>query len=112
MYWIYGGYVVLSIIAFGLLSLFNANELAAGGRLGRSVCGYIAVFWGVRRDATRRSGCEVAFDGVVVETGLSHADGAVRVVHADLRLRGTATVTHRSGIQFLKSTLGRKVEWR
>ncbi len=48
MYWIYGGYVVLSIIAFGLLSLFNADELAAGGRLGRSVCGYIAVFWGVR----------------------------------------------------------------
>ncbi len=48
MYWVYGGYVVISIIAFALLSLFNAPELAAGGGLGRGVCAYIAVFWGVR----------------------------------------------------------------
>jgi hypothetical protein len=48
MYWIYGGYVVLSIVAFGLLSLFNARELAAGGGLARGVCGYVAVFWAVR----------------------------------------------------------------
>lgn len=48
MYWIYGGYVVLAIVAFGLLSLSNANELAAGSGLARGLCGYIAVFWGVR----------------------------------------------------------------
>jgi hypothetical protein len=48
MYWVYGGYVVLAIIAFGLISIANADELAAGGGLARSVCGYIAVFWGVR----------------------------------------------------------------
>ena len=48
MYWVYGGYVVLSIVAFALLSIFNARELAGGGRLARGVCGYIAVFWGVR----------------------------------------------------------------
>jgi hypothetical protein len=48
MYWVYGGYVVLSITAFGLLSLFNAGELAAGGGLARGVCGYVAVFWGLR----------------------------------------------------------------
>jgi hypothetical protein len=48
MYWVYGGYVVLSIVAFALLSLFNARELAAGGGLARGLCGYIAVFWGVR----------------------------------------------------------------
>jgi hypothetical protein len=48
MYWVYGGYVVLSITAFGLLSLFNADELAAGGGLARGVCGYVAVFWGLR----------------------------------------------------------------
>jgi hypothetical protein len=47
-YWVYGGYVVLSIVAFGLLSIFNARELAGGGRLARGVCCYIAVFWGVR----------------------------------------------------------------
>src|SRR5215467_12427105 len=48
MYWVYGGYVVLAIVAFGLISLFNARELANGSRLARCVCGYIAVFWGVR----------------------------------------------------------------
>ena len=48
MYWIYGGYIVLSIVAFGLLSLANADELAAGGSLARGVCLYVAVFWGIR----------------------------------------------------------------
>src|SRR4029453_19214339 len=47
MYWVYGGYVVLAIVAFGLISIFNARELAGGTGLARSVCGYIAVFWGV-----------------------------------------------------------------
>jgi hypothetical protein len=48
MYWVYGGYVVLAIVAFGLLSLTNSAELAAGSPLARGVCLYIAVFWGVR----------------------------------------------------------------
>jgi hypothetical protein len=48
MYWVYGGYVVLSIIAFGIISLTNAHELASGSRLARSMCGYMAVFWGIR----------------------------------------------------------------
>ena len=48
MYWVYGGYVVLSIIAFGLISTFNSAELAAGGGLARAFCGYVAVFWGIR----------------------------------------------------------------
>jgi uncharacterized membrane protein YhaH (DUF805 family) len=48
MYWVYGGYVVLAIAAFGLISIFNAEELAKGSGLARGVCGYIAVFWGVR----------------------------------------------------------------
>lgn len=48
MYWVYGGYVVLSIIAFGLISLFNAAELARGSGLARGFCTYIAVFWGAR----------------------------------------------------------------
>jgi hypothetical protein len=48
MHWVYGGYVVGAIIAFGLISLFNAEELAGGSGLARGVCGYIAVFWGVR----------------------------------------------------------------
>ena len=48
MYWVYGGYVVLSIVAFALLSLFNARELAQGSALAKGLCLYIAVFWGVR----------------------------------------------------------------
>jgi hypothetical protein len=48
MYWVYGGYVVLSIVAFAMLSILNARELAGGTGLARGVCGYIAVFWGIR----------------------------------------------------------------
>jgi hypothetical protein len=48
MYWVYGGYTVMGIIALGLISLFNAEALASGSRLSRSVCAYGAVFWGVR----------------------------------------------------------------
>ena len=48
MYWIYGGYVVLAIVAFALISLCNAREMAGGSGLARGVCAYIAVFWGVR----------------------------------------------------------------
>lgn len=48
MYWVYGGYVVLAIVAFGLISLFNARELASGSGLARGVSAYIAAFWGIR----------------------------------------------------------------
>jgi hypothetical protein len=48
MYWVYGGYVVLSIIALGLISILNARQLALGDPLARAVCLYAAVFWGIR----------------------------------------------------------------
>jgi hypothetical protein len=48
LYWIYGGYVVFGIIANGLVCIVNADELAVGTPLGRCVCGYIAIFWGIR----------------------------------------------------------------
>jgi hypothetical protein len=48
MHWVYGGYVVLSIIAFATLSIFNPNELASGSGLARGFCAYVAVFWGIR----------------------------------------------------------------
>jgi hypothetical protein len=56
MYWVYGGYVVLAIVAFAIISLINAPELARGGLLSRSVCAYIAIFWGIR------CGLQVVFD--------------------------------------------------
>jgi len=48
MHWVYGGYVVLSIIAFAMLSMFNASELAGGSGLARGFCAYVAMFWGIR----------------------------------------------------------------
>lgn len=48
MYWVYGGYVVLAIIAIGAISLLNARELASGSGLARGFCAYAAIFWGVR----------------------------------------------------------------
>ena len=48
MYWVYGGYVVLSIVAFAVLSTFNSHEMASGSSLARGFCAYVAVFWGIR----------------------------------------------------------------
>lgn len=48
LYWIYGGYVVLGIVSLGLICLINPSELASGSLLARSVCTYIAAFWGIR----------------------------------------------------------------
>ena len=48
MYWVYGGYIVLSIVAFGSLSILNSRELASGSALARGFCAYVAVFWGIR----------------------------------------------------------------
>ncbi|MEM0912977.1 MAG: hypothetical protein AAGB29_00300 [Planctomycetota bacterium] len=48
MYWTYGGYVVLAIVAFGVIATTCSAELASGTRLARAVCGFIAVFWAIR----------------------------------------------------------------
>lgn len=48
MYWVYGGYVVMSIIAFGIISVTNAGEIAEGSGLARAFCGYVCIFWLVR----------------------------------------------------------------
>ncbi len=48
MHWVYGGYIVLSIVAFGLISLIHAEVLANGSGLARSFCLYVAIFWGIR----------------------------------------------------------------
>jgi hypothetical protein len=46
--WVHGGFVVLTIIGLGVISVVNAAELASGTLLARSVCGFIALFWGTR----------------------------------------------------------------
>ena len=48
MYLVYGGYVVLSIVFLGTVSLANAHELARGTGLAKWVCGYGCLFWLIR----------------------------------------------------------------
>ena len=48
MYWTYGGYVVLAIVAFGCISVRCAPELAQRTPLARGFCLYVFVFWLVR----------------------------------------------------------------
>ncbi len=43
-----GAYVVINLIAFGLISLFFAERLASGTPLARAFCAYVAVFWMIR----------------------------------------------------------------
>lgn len=45
---VHGAYIVLMIVGFGAVSVLLPGELAAGSLLARTVCGFIAVFWGGR----------------------------------------------------------------
>lgn len=48
LFWVYGVFIVLTIIAFALLTLCHTEALAAGGPLARGLASFIAVFWGLR----------------------------------------------------------------
>lgn len=48
LFWVYGGYVVLAIVALGAICVFNAGALASGSLLARCLCAYLATFWGIR----------------------------------------------------------------
>ena len=43
--WTHGVFIVLVIVAFGLISVAAAPDLAGGSRLARLVCVFIAAFW-------------------------------------------------------------------
>jgi len=43
--WVHGAFIVLVIIAFGVLSVTLPMELGAGTWLARGICGFIALFW-------------------------------------------------------------------
>ena len=45
LFWVYGCFIVLTIISFGTVTLVAAEQLAAAGPLARSVCAMIAIFW-------------------------------------------------------------------
>lgn len=46
--WVNGIFIVLTIISFAVLTLFNAEAMAQGDPLARSLCLVIAVFWAAR----------------------------------------------------------------
>jgi hypothetical protein len=45
LFWVYGCFIALIIVSFGVLTLLHADELASGTALSRSVCAMIAIFW-------------------------------------------------------------------
>ncbi len=48
LFWVYGAFIVLTIVGFGTLSLLFCQEIAAGSPLARGFAAFIAVFWIVR----------------------------------------------------------------
>jgi hypothetical protein len=45
LFWVYGFFIVLTIVSFGTLTLVRADDLASATPLARSVCAVIAIFW-------------------------------------------------------------------
>src|SRR5947209_15010089 len=45
LFWVYGWFIVMVIVTFGVLTLLNAHELASRTLLARSMCAAIATFW-------------------------------------------------------------------
>jgi len=48
MFWVYGGFIVMMIVGFGVLTLLFADDLYEGTPFARGVSTLIAVFWGGR----------------------------------------------------------------
>jgi hypothetical protein len=48
LFWVYGVFVVMVIIAFAALTLRHADAMAAREPVARSLCLFIAIFWGAR----------------------------------------------------------------
>jgi hypothetical protein len=48
LFWIYGAFIVMVIIAFATLTFLHVDAMAAGEPVARSLCVFIAIFWGAR----------------------------------------------------------------
>jgi len=46
--WVYGGYTVFNIIAFGMLTFVLHNELLRGDRAALALAAFIGTYWGAR----------------------------------------------------------------
>ncbi|MDB6064424.1 MAG: hypothetical protein JWR26_632 [Pedosphaera sp.] len=45
LFWVYGVFIVLVIISFGVITLTHGRDLAIGSPLARAMCAFIGVFW-------------------------------------------------------------------
>ena len=48
LFWVYGVFIVMVIIAFATLTFLHADAMAAGEPMARSLCVFIALFWAAR----------------------------------------------------------------
>lgn len=48
LFWVYGSFIVMTIIAFAALTFSHADAMAAGEPVARSLCAFIAIFWAAR----------------------------------------------------------------
>jgi hypothetical protein len=48
LFWVYLVFIGFTLAGFGVVTLLNAESLAAGTPLARTVCGFIALFWLLR----------------------------------------------------------------
>lgn len=48
LFWVYGGYVVLSIVSLAAICVIASEEISSGSLLARCFCAYAALFWGIR----------------------------------------------------------------
>ena len=48
LFWVYGVFIVLTIIGLGTLTLLNAHAMATGDIVARALAAFIAIFWGAR----------------------------------------------------------------
>lgn len=48
LFWVYGAFIVMVIIGFSTLTFLHADAMATREPVARSLCVFIAVFWGTR----------------------------------------------------------------
>jgi len=48
LFWVYGVFIVMVIIGFGVMTLRHAGAMAAGEPVARALCAFIAFFWAAR----------------------------------------------------------------
>jgi hypothetical protein len=48
LFWVYGAFIVMVIIGFSTLTFLHADAMATREPVARSLCVFIAIFWGTR----------------------------------------------------------------